>query len=508
MLSLFKKLPFRLILTILVLTGGALSIAWFVSDQREQSKEGLIAFYEIQLDLLAQKAQTTSFSRRGDEEVQRTLDACLHTGLEIAYAYLHRRSGTIHTFDGAFPEALLLDERELSDEISVDTIELGENVYYDFARLYSVRGESSIHIGVPAHVIDNPSIAFSPWPGYIVAALSIIAVISALYFIHISRPAQRETHRPIIRTSSRNDDPLWREMFLNSPSAMVLFTSESGKIREANRVFADLCGQHISGLKGQNINEYLLPSDHEDVPLNMIDDVEPESTVYLKQGRRGVMALHAEAQQFYIGEELCQLVSAFDVSSLLNRQQSLRSERNEQSSRAIMDRLTRLFNRLGIEAHAEAELNRAERGEPMSLMLIDIDNFKKINDTYGHDAGDRVLVRLAEIMVSTKRTYDWAGRWGGEEFLILLPGTGLHQAAQAAERLRVAVSTQQIHVSRGKDLAITISIGVVSTEKTSAGSLNLNKLVKAADEALYEAKESGKNKTVVFSEGRLLTFKG
>jgi len=150
------------------------------------------------------------------------------------------------------------------------------------------------------------------------------------------------------------------------------------------------------------------------------------------------------------------------------------------------DFLTGMLNRRYFIELAEAELIRSERYErPLSVFMLDVDHFKKINDTHGHNAGDAVLRRLGEIMQKTLREVDVIGRMGGEEFAILLPETTLENAARVAERLREKISLQAISLSGGLPLHITVSIGVAAL---SGRDLNIDTLLSFADEALYEAK--------------------
>jgi diguanylate cyclase (GGDEF)-like protein len=160
---------------------------------------------------------------------------------------------------------------------------------------------------------------------------------------------------------------------------------------------------------------------------------------------------------------------------------------------ATTDGLTALFNRRHFEELARAEWARFQRyGRPLSLLLLDIDNFKSINDRFGHDAGDLVLKAVAFICKTTKRQIDVAARIGGEEFVLLLPETDEADAETAAERLRKAI---QAHTRTlpGENLEVTVSIGVAGASQAMSG---FEALLKRADEALYEAKRTGRDRVV------------
>lgn len=164
---------------------------------------------------------------------------------------------------------------------------------------------------------------------------------------------------------------------------------------------------------------------------------------------------------------------------------------------AQVDSLTGLANRRHFMIQLEQELSRSVRyGGPMSLLMVDIDHFKDVNDTYGHQIGDRVLQRLGELFVETFRDIDRAGRVGGEEFAVVLPQTDGQHAVEAAERLRRLVADTKVPLEHGIPLQFTISVGVTTLEGAEA---NIDTLLGQADQAMYLAKHSGRNQVCVFS---------
>jgi diguanylate cyclase (GGDEF)-like protein len=160
---------------------------------------------------------------------------------------------------------------------------------------------------------------------------------------------------------------------------------------------------------------------------------------------------------------------------------------------ASLDGLTRLFQRHYSSAAAEIEWKRANRRQhPLSVLMIDVDNFKMINDTRGHDYGDSVLRRIAETLRKICRLEDVISRYGGDEFMILLPETASDGAVLLAERIRKTFETTQN--SEGAKFA-TVSIGIASYPISPAH--NIEDLIKLADQALYRAKEAGRNRTIL-----------
>ncbi|WP_243544906.1 sensor domain-containing diguanylate cyclase [Pseudodesulfovibrio tunisiensis] len=192
-------------------------------------------------------------------------------------------------------------------------------------------------------------------------------------------------------------------------------------------------------------------------------------------------------------------VSAFRLSGQWYAVATIRdiTDRKQTEARlrelATTDSLTNLFNRRRFMELAQREFGSSLRyGRSLSLFMMDIDHFKKVNDTYGHDVGDEVLRGLAATSAQSLRKADVLGRLGGEEFAVLLPETGMNSAMEVAERLRIAVENSSIATQSG-DISITVSIGV-ATLNQEVSSVEI--LLKNADIALYQAKQTGRNKVV------------
>lgn len=175
--------------------------------------------------------------------------------------------------------------------------------------------------------------------------------------------------------------------------------------------------------------------------------------------------------------------------------QEVQHEANVVRELAYLDSLTGLPNRRAISEVLERKfLQQQKNSLPLSLVLIDIDNFKKINDIYGHNVGDKILQEVAKLMKQSIRVTDWqnnyCGRWGGEEFLYILPNVDLQNAYEISDRLRSTIAEH----SFDNELIVTASFGVASLSNQK----NPKELVKCADDALYEAKMSGRNKVSVW----------
>ncbi|HNV68736.1 MAG TPA: diguanylate cyclase [Candidatus Ozemobacteraceae bacterium] len=179
---------------------------------------------------------------------------------------------------------------------------------------------------------------------------------------------------------------------------------------------------------------------------------------------------------------------------MVQRQLSLIIENQRLFEQAVTDGLTKLYVRRFFLANLEKELARARRYHlDMSLVMIDIDHFKKFNDNYGHQTGDMVLRETAQRILETIRSTDTPGRYGGEEMAVILPQTGLKDAAMVAERMRVAVEEAN-YIDKDRTLKVTISVGVTSL---LGRQLTMEEMIEECDQCLYKAKDLGRNRVVI-----------
>lgn len=170
---------------------------------------------------------------------------------------------------------------------------------------------------------------------------------------------------------------------------------------------------------------------------------------------------------------------------------ALRSELDDLKKQVRTDTLTGLFNRQHLLYTLEQEFERTQRNQqPTTLIFLDIDHFKIVNDTYGHIVGDKVLVHIAEVLLSAVRKLDIACRYGGEEFAIILPSTHLLVGIQVAERLRSKIAETPLQLDSG-NINITASLGVGAYQHNSQDSIE--DFIARTDKVLYQAKNSGRN---------------
>ncbi len=189
------------------------------------------------------------------------------------------------------------------------------------------------------------------------------------------------------------------------------------------------------------------------------------------------------------------LVSIFDVSDWISHQNALLKSTEEMERLSHTDDLTQVPNRRNILDKLSYEMQiHSRKKRPISIAMLDIDFFKKINDNYGHQGGDMVLTELAQLVSVQLREYDSIGRYGGEEFLIILPETTGTQAFSICDRIRTSIQENVFRLN-GREIRVTASIGISARE--SEKNITMSNFIKEADRCLYIAKETGRNRTEI-----------
>lgn len=224
-----------------------------------------------------------------------------------------------------------------------------------------------------------------------------------------------------------------------------------------------------------------------DVYNNAIENKIPYTVIHriiAKDGRIKYIEEKGESKFDAEGNALMSFGTAQDITENFELKMKL-------EKLALHDSLTGLCNRLNFDEKLQDEMNRTLRyGTHASLLMLDIDFFKKVNDTYGHQAGDEVLKSIADTISNSIRKSDYAARYGGEEFSVILPETDQTKAIELAERIRLAIEQKEFRISESDTIHLTISIGVGSSSERI---ISPELLIQAADGALYHAKENGRN---------------
>lgn len=292
------------------------------------------------------------------------------------------------------------------------------------------------------------------------------------------------------------------------PCACLVMTSpqrlEGRVLLYANTYAERLLGIPREVLTGRKFTELLTPAsnimlDTYLLPLLLHEGACEEVVLDLKGGSGQVIPVVANAT-LNSGKDGYICWSLFDARrrnqmdhELIQARRHLEAHNEKLYALSVTDELTGLVNRRQLKRRAEQLLAQARRSRsPVSVIVLDIDNFKQVNDTEGHLAGDEILKRLAAVLHDHARESDVVGRYGGEEFSFVLPDTREADALAFAKRLHALVSNIQ---AGGKPL--TISIGVVSSEQQEGDLSSYETLFELADRAMYEAKMAGRNRTLV-----------
>ncbi len=212
--------------------------------------------------------------------------------------------------------------------------------------------------------------------------------------------------------------------------------------------------------------------------------------IELKRSREKLEEINAELQK--------ELLAGMELSEELERSKKELQRANQQlHAMATTDPLTGMMNRRRMLDFLEYEATRMRRTEnPYSVLMCDIDHFKSVNDTYGHETGDGILKRVAEVLREGVREQDKAARWGGEEFLLLLPETAGDGSVILAEKLRLAVASLEIEVN-GESLQVTMTFGAAVSDKD----IDFDEVIRRADSALYQGKAGGRNRSFLYQNG-------
>ena len=285
----------------------------------------------------------------------------------------------------------------------------------------------------------------------------------------------------------------------------IVTIDESGAIRSINPATGRIFGFEEAELIGKDVSLLMADEDRAHHTAHMRRYAETGEQRILGAGRETiarrrdgtVFPIDISVSEAKVGEDRMFVGLIRDITERKRVEAELQAAKAAAEEAATHDPLTGLWNHNRIIEILIEEMSRGDRqGQPVSLAMLDLDHFKHVNDTHGHVVGDEVLREIARRLERAIRVYDSVGRFGGEEFMIVLPGTDREEAEQAAERIRVEISRDPVLTSAGT-LQVTGSLGVV----THVGEVvnDATALLVAADGALYDAKESGRDRVTIAS---------
>ena len=328
----------------------------------------------------------------------------------------------------------------------------------------------------------------------------LLAVAYLLLALGAAAIANISLSRRQARIQLQEDEARLREITGTMSDGLLVMDGE-GKINFANQAASIMLGYGTDEMLGSEMHELLhvqadgSPCPREECSVLRVAQTGItyrgiEDTFKCKDGT--LLPVSVRASAIIRENESNGIVAAFhDITERKKFEREL-------ERRAQTDVLTGLNNRRHFFELAEQELVRSKRyGKPLAVLMLDVDHFKRFNDTYGHHVGDAVLQKLSEVCLQTLREIDIMGRLGGEEFAFLLPETHAGQALEVADRLRLAAAAVAVPLAQGEAVSFTVSIGVTALAEEDHDVVTL---LKRADEALYAAKNAGRNR--VCSEGR------
>ena len=339
------------------------------------------------------------------------------------------------------------------------------------------------HTGKPRRWKLHEELLAGSFADFVAVVLETAASQEAQVALRVERDALESKIAERTR-DLRDSEANLRDLIDFSPVAMVLTRIADSTVLLANRRAGAMFEVPLQEIHGRHAPQHWVNLVHRQHYLEhvfrhgRIDDFESE--MQTSSGRKFWASLSGQRLRFAGDDAL--LAAIVDVTAQ-------RHAREDLLVQATRDALTGVFNRRYVENVLSKEVERAGRhGRPLAVAILDADNFKRINDTRGHQTGDEVLRAITERCRNTLRSHDVFGRYGGEEFVIVFPETNLDEAGLVAERLRAAVADEPFKV--GDDtLGVTVSIGLAAYTPGH----DMDKLLQRADAALYTAKQNGRN---------------
>ena len=336
-----------------------------------------------------------------------------------------------------------------------------------------------------------------------VLAALLIALLLLGVGLNLIYRLKRENHAHQIALARLHEhEQLFRLITENTRDIIWVFDLDSRHFSYISPSVESMSGYRAEEVMDWPLEELMSPASWQHVQESMADNLrllqqgdtsQLSRTVEIQQRHRDGHLVDAEIVTTYVLNEQGKPISMIGITRDISTRKQHELLLQEQ---AIRDGLTGLYNRRYLDETLPRELARVRRdSKPLAIIMADLDFFKRVNDTHGHDAGDEVLRQFAALLRQSAREGDIACRYGGEEFILVMPGLNLDSAFERSEALRTELASKAITVN-GTSITITISAGIAMFPTHSE---DADTLIKYADLALYQAKHRGRNRTELYS---------
>ncbi|MET0102994.1 MAG: sensor domain-containing diguanylate cyclase [Sedimenticola sp.] len=323
---------------------------------------------------------------------------------------------------------------------------------------------------------------------YVLTATTFAILALIIPSIILSRQQKRRIELEIALTEK---EQVYRLLIENQTDLVVKVDLE-GRFQFVSQTYCETFGKSQDELLGNQFMPLVHEDDRKSTAKAMEALYSPPHKAYMEQ-----RAMTKDGWRWFGWMDTAVLDDSQNVIAIIGVGRDITDKKQAEfrlEKLATYDSLTGLFNRQALEVRLEKEVDRASRyAHPLSILMLDIDHFKEINDAYGHQVGDEILRDCSALLNDLIRKTDYAGRYGGDETIVVLPETSSSQAVELAERLRTRIADERFTTVENEPLNITVSLGVATYPDNAS---QQKELMRAADDAMYKAKESGRNRVV------------